>query len=69
MKNIIWTKQKYSGDWDDVDNLVLTKKYVDDNGKLSTEETYKRLDNMDISVIETYLREKKLKKLKEQIKK
>ena len=49
--------------------LQLIVKTLDDNGKLSTEEIYRRLDNMDISVIETYLREKKLKKLKEQIKK
>jgi hypothetical protein len=41
----------------------VTKVYVDDNEKLTIEETHKRLDNMDISVIETYLREKKLKKI------
>lgn len=71
MKNkVIWGKQVWNKDeYYDVDSLALTKEYVDDNGKLSTEEIYRRLDNMDISVIETYLREKKLKKLKEQIKK
>lgn len=34
------------------------------DGKLTDEQIYKLLDNMDISLIENYIRDKKLKKIR-----